>query len=90
MGRHSAAGGASAHPIAVAALAQRAAAVSASPEGGSVGWPSPPGPESPERGGGGLGWPGGSEEDAQDRTRAQGPGDAVPARRGRRRLFGAA
>ena len=89
MGRHSATDGDSAHPLVVAALIRRSAdgtrtprgATAASPEGGSVGWPSPP-PE-PD---GGLGWPGGADDDdAQDRSV-----DAPVARRGWRRLFGAA
>ena len=97
MGRHTAADGASAHPLVAAALEQRAARVpgprrggpAAAAEGGDVGWPVPPAPPAPRPDEGPVGWPGSSSgQDEQDAA------PAVPrqdrARRGWRWLFGTA
>ena len=92
MGRHTAADGASAHPLVAAALAQREVVRThrsdgtSPPEGGSVGWPA-----APEPGGGSVGWPGRQGEDERDDAAPEQTGQAAPVqRRGWRRLFGAA
>ena len=89
MGRHTAEDGASAHPLVAAALAQRASDAptphrgDAGPDGDGIGWP-----KAPEPGGDGVGWPGRPGEGTPDGS----PEDEAPvkARRGWRRLFGAA
>ena len=94
MGRHTAADGASAHPLVAAALAQRPADVTGAhrgepaPTSSDVGWPAPPQPTAPEPGDGAVGWPGGSGQDDQDTAAVDGR-EQLPPRRGWRRLFGA-
>jgi hypothetical protein len=92
VGRHTAADGASRHPLVAAALAQRATATGQRDGGGSpgresgLGWPGPP--PAPGRG---LGWPGDAATDAggagtDEAAAAEEPAPAS-ARRGWRRLF---
>ncbi|RZU33281.1 hypothetical protein [Blastococcus saxobsidens] len=97
MGRHTAADGASAHPLVAAALAQRPADVTgahreepaSAGEGGNVGWPQAPEPSAPRPGESPVGWPGGSGRDDQD-TAVEDEPARTPPRLGWRRLFGAA
>ena len=90
MGRHTAADGASAHPLVAAALAQREVVRThrsdgtSPPEGGNVGWPA-----APEPGGGSVGWPGRRGEDERDEAAGRTEQAAPDKRRGWRRLFGA-
>lgn len=94
MGKHSAAGDATVHPLVAEALGRRSGAPGAThdadaPErGGSTGWPGPP-PGS----GAPVGWPDDARPERTEEPRESGEADrgalVVPPRRGWRRLFGA-
>ena len=87
MGKHAAAQGTPAHPLVVAALAQRAPGARRhveQTEQGGLGWPEPPAP-----GGGGLGWPADESPEPADGAREPVEEQASSAsRRGWRRFFG--
>ncbi|MGK5111008.1 MULTISPECIES: hypothetical protein [unclassified Geodermatophilus] len=94
MGRHSAADGATVHPVVAAALARRQEGVPAGRHGdleaesthSNVGWPGSPGSGEGTPSGGSVGWPGGASQPARQETSVA---DEAPEKpRGWRRLFG--